>query len=52
MTENLIPMQEVTIFEGDQGPDYVRWIERHRRAPCSSSSPASTARSTTPTAFT
>ena len=29
MTENLTPMQEVTIFEGDQGPDYVRWIERH-----------------------
>jgi hypothetical protein len=29
MTENQTTPPDVTIFEGDQGPDYVRWIERH-----------------------
>jgi hypothetical protein len=29
MTENPTPLPDVTIFEGDQGPEYVRWIERH-----------------------
>lgn len=29
MTGNSRTPPDVTIFEGNQGPDYVRWIERH-----------------------